>query len=305
MTARQPQPIFLLGNGRSGTRFLSGLFRHNAADCTAVHEPYLTASRPSMFGLPIYDLAHGNHGRLRQAFARKARGIRSYRTAWYVETSHAFLLSFADLAIEAFPDLKLVHVIRNPLQVCASQAARERFIRRWRLPLCDYRGDNGRNYFRWRLTGDEPIYRPFTGQELSLFQFYCIQWIELENRAQQFLNSHAKRAECFVLQTPRDLNDTQRIAAMFDFFGLRTKRPEIAVRGPRNRTPGRRAAEDSAASSERLQEQLRGVVDRLPSEYLACFGSAPYVDLPWRSLLDKSKDPELQLSALQHRPPTG
>ena len=283
MTVSQPKTIFLLGNGRSGTRFLCGLFQNNAANCTAVHEPYIKASRPSMFGIPIYDRTHGNHDRLRQAFERKARGIRSYRTAWYVETSHAFIMSFADLAMEAFPDLKLVHVIRDPLKVCASQAERETVIRRWRMPLRDYRADNGRRYFRWRLTGDEPIYQHFAGDKLSLFQIFLVQWIELENRAQQFLDRYQKRDECFVLHTPGDLNDAAKVRAMFDFFGLGLKRSEVVLEGPRNRTPGSKRVESDA-----LVDELRWVIDRLPAEQLEIFERAPYQSFPWSKSLRKA-----------------
>ena len=295
MTTRQPKTIFLLGNGRSGTRFLCGLFQNNAADCTAVHEPYVTASRPSMFGQAIYDLSHGNHERLRRAFERKARGIRSYRTAWYVETSHAFVMSFADLAVEAFPDLKLVHVVRNPLKVCASQAERETVIHRWRVPLRNYRGDDGRWYFRWRLTGDEPIYQHFFGENLSLFQIFLIQWIELENRAQQFLDRHDKRGECFVLHTPGDLNDAGKVRAMFDFFGLRLKQSEIVLRGPQNRTPGSKRVEGDSV----FREELQWVVDRLPAEYLAIFGQPPYDRFEWSAMLRDSGSPRPAASQLQ------
>lgn len=284
MHRAQPKTVFLLGNGRSGTRFLCGLFRNNAADCTAVHEPYVTRSRPSMFGLPIYDFAHGNHARLRQAFERKARGIRSYRTQWYVETSHAFVMSFADLAIETFPEMKLVHVVRNPLRVCASQAQRERFIRRWRLPFREYRGDNGRRYFRWRLTGDEPIYQHFAGESLSLFQVFLIQWIELENRAQRFLDRYDKRGDCVVLHTPGDLNVADKVRGMFDLLGMRLKHSAVTLRGSQNRTPGSQRKDDDSS----LIHELQCVVDRLPVEFLAIFERPPYSQFAWGSLLQKS-----------------
>lgn len=237
-----------------------------------------------MFGLAIYDFTHGNIERLRQTFERKQRGICSYRTQWYIETSHAFVMSFADLAIEAFPDLKLVHVVRNPLQVCASQANRERFIRRWRIPFREYRGDNGCTYYRWRLTGDEPIYQHFAGEPLSLFQTFLIQWIELENRAQRFLNRYDKARDCFFLHSPGDLNDAAKVQEMFDFLGLPMKQPQVVLRGPQNRTPGSRKAEDDA----QLRTELQQVLDRLPEEYLTIFDQPPYSALEWSPLLRPS-----------------
>lgn len=283
MIQRIPNTVFLLGNGRSGTRFLCGLFRNNAADCTAVHEPYLRRGRPAMFGLPIYDHTHGHTGELRRAWETKHRGILSYRTQWYVETNHAFLMSFADLAIESFPDMKLIHVIRNPLNVCASQAERLKFIDRYLWPMRSYRGRNGRWYPRWQLTGDEPIYQHFAGQPLTPFQRFVVQWIELENRAQIFLDRHGKRGECFVLHAPGDLNQADKIAAMFQFLGIELRRGHVQLQGQQNRTPG-----DRRASDDSLLAELRAVVERLPPQYLDIFARPPYADFAWSKLLQKS-----------------
>ena len=286
MTHRTPKTVFLLGNGRSGTRFLCGLFRNNAADCTAIHEPYLRRGRPSMFGLPIYDYAHGLTKELRRAWETKRRGILSYRTQWYVETNHAFIMSFADLAIESFPDMKLVHVIRNPLNVCASQAERLRFIDRYLWPVRSYRGRNGRWYFRWGLTGDEPIFQHFAGEQLTSFQRFVVQWIELENRAQAFLDRYQKRNDCFVLHTPGDLNKAERVTAMFQSLGIPLRQHSVQLQGEQNRTPG-----DRRAADENLLAELQAIVDRLPAQQLEIFSRAPYRDFPWSNLLQKLPQP--------------
>jgi len=89
-----------------------------------------------MFGRPIYDHAVGDEAAVRKLAERKKRAIEGYsRTAGYAETSHAFLKSWADIAIEFFPQMKLVHLVRNPLSVAKSEAIREDIIHRWRLPL--------------------------------------------------------------------------------------------------------------------------------------------------------------------------
>ena len=57
-----------------------------------------------MFGRPIYDHAVGDTGAVRKLAERKRRVIERYSgAAAYVETSHAFLKSWADMAIELFP----------------------------------------------------------------------------------------------------------------------------------------------------------------------------------------------------------
>lgn len=277
-----PKTVFLLGNGRSGTRYLCGLFRNNVPDCVAVHEPYLRASSPSMFGRAIFDYTHGQCDRVRDAFARKLRGILSYGTTWYVETNHAFLKSFADAAMEAFPDMKLVHAVRNPLQACASQTHREEFIHRWHVPFRFYSAGNGRRYYRWRLTGDEPIYQYFDDSSLSIFQRFFIQWIEIENRAQQFLDRYDKRGDCFLLHTPADLNDREKIGGMFDFFGMPLKHSEVVLEGIRNLTPGKPRADEA-----QFRDEAREVIERLPDEYLEIFQRPPYDEFSWTELLEK------------------
>jgi hypothetical protein len=281
-TGAVPRTVFLLGNGRSGTRFLCSLFRNNAARCTTVHEPYMVVGRPAMFGCSIYDWTHRDWESLRREFNKKRLGISTVNTEWYVETNHAFLKSFAELAIEAFPNMKLIHLIRDPLKSCASQVQRELFNHRYRVPYRIYTAPNGHRYYRWRLTGDEPIYGFFDSSELTLFQTFFVQWIEIENRAQSFLDRHQKRRDCFVLHSPSDLNDAATIREMFAFLGVPLRRPEISLAGVRNHTPGARASSD-----ESLQAEMQQVIDRLPADYLAIFQREPYAKWDWAQRLGK------------------
>src|SRR5262245_13682305 len=108
-----PITIFTLASGRSGTHFLYELIHRNARDCAARHETY--GFNPSMFGRPIYDRAVGRHEPTRKLLARKQRIVNRCGASVYVETSHAFLKSWCDLALEFFPHIKLVHLVRDPL----------------------------------------------------------------------------------------------------------------------------------------------------------------------------------------------
>jgi len=245
-----------------------------------------------MFGLPIYDRTHGHVEPLRKAWNTKRRGILSYHTKWYIETNHAFLMSFADLAIESFPDMKLVHVVRNPLNVCASQAERLRFIERYLFPVSAYRGRNGRWYGRWSLTGDEPIFEQFVGHELTSFQRFVVQWIELENRAQAFLDRYDKRDECFVLHTPGDLNKADRITDLLRFLGIELRHASVQLEGKQNRTPG-----DRRASDELLLAELQEVIERLPAKHLDIFTRPPYSEFAWSKFLLKKTQAGLSAKA--------
>lgn len=270
--------ILTLTSGRSGTKFLSGLFRHNVA-CVCRHEPYLDWGNPSMFGRAIYDRATGNLPAVRRLAAQKKRWIEGCGAGVYVETSHAFLKSWWELAPELFDDWKLVHLIRDPRKVARSEANRHQSADRWRVPLRYYRVAGDR-FFRWALTGLEPIYASFAPGELTRFQWYVVQWIEIENRAMRLLDEHQKRADCVTLHTPRDLNDGQRVAAMFQTLDapLRYESPRLV--GNRNRTP--RAPTVVTAEDER---QFAEVIARLPAECLQIFRRPPYVDLPWSAAI--------------------
>ncbi len=260
--------IFTLASGRSGTHFLYELFRRNAADCCARHEPY--GWNPSMFGRPIYDLAVGDTAAIRRLAERKARIIRNCGKPLYVETSHAFLKSWCDIAAELIPELRLIHLVRDPLKVAKSEANRHAWLDWFHFPLRNYRGGDGRRYPRWALTTLEPIYQHFAGQKLSLFKRYVIQWIEIENRAMRFLDTYNKHADCFTLQSPHELNDPVRVRAMFDFLGVKLRRESLDLGGSQNRNPR------PTVITDREREEFAAVVARLPPEYLELFRREPY-----------------------------
>lgn len=265
--------VFALASGRSGTHFLYELIRRNARGCVSRHEPY--GFNPSMFGRPIYERAVGERSYTRKLLKRKQRVIERCGAGVYVETSHAFLKSWSDLAPEFFPNLKVVHLVREPLKVAKSEAYREELIRWLRVPLCHYRGDDGRRYFLWALTGREPIFQSFELEELTRLQWYLIQWIEIENRAMQFLDRFGKHAECFTLHSPHDLNDQGRVRELFDFLGVALRRSGLDMTGRRNKNwrPTIVTADD--------KKQLAEVVRLMPATYLDIFRREPYASFPW------------------------
>jgi len=269
--------VFALSSGRSGTHFLSQLIRKNARDCVARHETY--GWNPSMFGRPIHDYMVGERAQTRLLLERKRRIVARYQAAAYVETSHAFLKSWHDLAGEFFPESKFVHLIRDPLKVAKSEADREQLITKLPIPFCRYRGRDGHKYFLWSLTGLEPIFRHFDLAKLTRFQWYVIQWIEIENRAMRFLSEPGQRANCFALHSPVELNDVGRVGALFDFLGLQRRHPQLVIGGRRN-TNWRRTV-----ITENDQQQFAEIVRTIPSGYLQIFRGEPYTSLPWAKSL--------------------
>ena len=271
--------VFALTSGRSGTLFLYALLRHNLPDAVVMHEPTLRRGNPSMFGQPIHDHAVGNLDAVRRLLLTKRDTIARYKAAWYIETSHAFLKSYWDLAPAIFPPFKVFHLIRHPLEVARSEANRENFIRRWHLPFREYRAD-GQRHFRWALTGREPIFHEVAALSLTQFQRYLVQWIEIENRAMDFLTRFDMASRCLTLHTPLDLNDPQLLARVFSFLDLVPSATRVSSPLVQNRTPGN----PTAIGADELQ-QCREVVAALPPRYLEIFRHAPYADQPWSSLL--------------------
>jgi hypothetical protein len=264
--------IFTLTNGRSGTKFLCDLLRNNAANCVCRHEPYFDWGNPTMFGMPISDHMRNDKKAIRPLLERKRKAIEKHRPNVYVETSHAFLKSYYDQAVEFFPDIRLIHLVRNPLDVAKSEANRESQIHKYRLPFVHYRGRDGNIYFRWALTRKEQIFQHFDLSKLSLFQIYLIQWIEVENRAISFLDRFDKHGDCFTLLSPRDINAPARIQEMLRFLGLELRKPDLVVKGRRNRTPGARTL-----VTEYDCEQAAEVLGQLPPRYLEIFSRELYV----------------------------
>jgi len=274
--------VFTLTSARSGTQFLRRLIDTNVPECMAIHEPYLKPGNSTMFGLPIYDHATKNSKEVASLVKKKSEVIRRYRADTYIETSHAFLKSYWDVAPEFFPDLKVFHLVRHPLEVARSDANRVVFINSWRVPGREYHGRDGKPYHRWGLTGREPIYQGYDVSKLTQFQFSLIQWIEIENRAMQFLTRFDMHRKCMTLASPRDLNAPGLLGRILEFLGLTSPKAESAVEVPdsRNEAPGK----PTVVGDDEL-EQYHEVMRQMPVAYLEIFKREPYSKYDWAELL--------------------
>ena len=274
--------VFALASGRSGTRFLSHLLRNNIKNAVCRHEPYFDWGNPSMFGPPIYAHTHGMLDQVEARLAKKSKFINRLKTNTYVETSHAFLKSYYDLADQYFPNSKFVHQIRHPLKTARSETNRELWIDSIHFPWRKYRAPDRRRFFYWSLTGDEPIFQAVELSEPSLFQRYVIQWIEIENRAMQFLDRFDKHADCVTLHSPVDLNDPVRVSEAIEALGLEPRGEEIQIEGKQNKTPG---AKTTITAQE--EDEFRAVISAMPPEFLDIFTREPYSGQDWVVWLQK------------------
>jgi hypothetical protein len=271
--------VFTLAEARSGTLYLRNLFRLNARDCACRHETFFDFGNPTMFGPAIYDAYAGRVDKIRARLDAKRRYIEKLPGSAYSESSHSFLKSAWVAALEIFPNLKLIHLVRNPLKVAASEAYREMWRRRVHAPFHFYKGDDGKRHFAWALTGNEEIFQNFAGRRLTLFQWYLVQWIEIENRAMNFLEKNQLYDRCFTLDSPRNLNDAVKIREMFDFLQIETKHPEIIFGGRKNKSIGYLPA------SAVKEDDLQFVLEHLPECYLTIFRNKPYCDFSWSTCL--------------------
>jgi hypothetical protein len=270
------QVVFALTSARSGTTFLRQIINRNGVNCISKHEPV-----PDMFGRSIAWHADGDMDRVRRLFAWKRRRINGCGAEVYVETNHAFLKSFAAVAMEAYPGMKLVHMLRDPLKVAKSEQIRQQWGDGLHVPLRYVRDADGQMRFRWNFTGREPLFRAVGGETLSPIQFYVLQWIEIENRAMQFLDDYEKHDDCFRLEAPQDLNSQELLGRLFDFLGIRRRDGALDLRARRNRN------NQPTVITDKDREEYAAVLARVPDEHLAIFRDAPYADRPWAEPLKR------------------
>jgi hypothetical protein len=276
--------VFTLTSGRSGTHYLNEFLRANTRECVSMHEPYFDS--PTLFGRWIYARHIGDTAGIRHQLEIKSKRIARYAPKVYVETSHAFLKTYWDLAPEYFPDLSVIHVVRDPLKVARSEAQRFEAYNRWYLPMCFYTGCDGKRYPRWSLTGLERIFRHFQPYELTLFQKLLVQWIEIENRAMKFLDQFDMHKKCFFLHSTPDLNDPTKLRKLIEFIGVPQRFDQLRfpqTKKARNVNPG-----EFRLSPEQEQTQAEAVVQRLPAKYFEIFRRKPYAALPWSKWLVQS-----------------
>lgn len=277
--------VFLLSSGRSGTTYLAQFVRANAR-CTVRHEPYLDIGNPTLFGRPIHEGANGEKRKVLELLRRKKEWIEKNGRPNYFEANHALIKAAHDLLPLCFPEAWYVHAVRNPLYVAKSEANREELLDRLHFPWRRYVSTEGKSFLRWALTGEEAVYRFFDDRPLSRFQWYVVQWIEIENRIVRLLRREGGADRCFFLSTPADFKDGDKLEAMLSFLKIE-RRAGSKLDGRRsslrrNRTPGK-----PTLVTKSDHREFRAVIDRLPDEYLEIFAEPPYDALEWRHVFGR------------------
>lgn len=267
--------LFTLASGRSGTSFLADFFARNITQCYSTHEPYFTFGNPTLFGQPIAWNTRHNDNALLPVLERKCRFIASRREPFYFESNHAFLKAFNRHAGTLLNNPGFVHLVRHPLRVAKSEYVREQMMRKLHFPLANYTDDSGERFFRWALTGHEEVFQHYPAT-LSRFQFYLLQWLEIEHRAMQLIRDNHWQDRVFFIDVDVNLKREVVLKDMVNFFDLPHK-PVFNLNLRRNKTP--LIGPIAITAQDKLEFQA--VVRNLPGRYKQLLRDKPYRDCSW------------------------
>lgn len=262
------QTIFLLGNQRTGTKYLSLLFAKNIVGCVAKHEP-----GPDMFGKAIMWKHQGDLAKIEDLFLKKKGKIESLVDAKvYFESNHSFLKSFDDVAMKHYPNMKLIRTARNPILAAKSALNRRNFSKVIPPQFNNFIADDGETYWRWDMFKLSELYPSLPFEKLSPFQYYIVEHLEVERLTDVFLNKYNKHDDCFLLKHSL-LSDSAKLSEMVEFLGLETKYQEIKI--PRRKNINHIKTK---ISDEELNEWYE-LLDILPDELKNVLNKSIYSDI--------------------------
>jgi hypothetical protein len=233
--------VFTLASGRSGTSFLTGLFAANIKNCVALHEPL-----PYLNDLAIGWYDNGEAEKIDELFQQTRHRIDILAESGvtvYLESSHLFLKSYCDIAIKYYPTMKLIWLIRNPLEVAKSMFNRID-------PCGSLSVENP-----YTINPTLPIFQELG--ELTDYQKFLVQWIEIQNRAIQFSKRHNKN---YCVVETAQLNDPDVIRRMFCELGISCAQPVI--------TGHKNANANKTTYGVREIDEFKAVIKRMKPEHL-------------------------------------
>lgn len=208
---KDTQPILIISTGRTGTIFLSRLFADLYPVSASYHER--GASRP----IQILTNLHFSHllpkSGLKLAWKfLKGKELETCEKQFHID-ANCFLYGLAPLAPELYPNLKVVHIVRDPRAYVTSHLNFSRqkgtsFIANYFVPFWQP------NPF---LTGEIPIYKAFG---FTRFEKYCWIW-NFKNRIMDGLENtdtpylRIKFEDLFNTEDPESI-----FSKITDFIGL-------------------------------------------------------------------------------------
>lgn len=204
------QPILIISTGRTGTIFLARLFADLYPVAASYHER--GNSRP----IQILTNLHFSHllpkSGLKAAWKLlKAKELETCNKDFHIDANN-FLYGLAALAPELYPNLKVLHIVRDPRDYVTSQLnfsrqKRTSFIGNYLVPFWQP------NPF---LVGELPIRRVFG---FSRFQKYCWVW-DFKNRVMGQVQDTGTPYLCVRFEDLFSNQPETVFNKITDFFGL-------------------------------------------------------------------------------------
>lgn len=259
------QYIFTAGTGRAGTTTIVDFFRENIRDCVALHEPpvrpqtRLAKLRQFLakgYILTLEDKGFGkallwndfDDRRLLKIVDRNLKRIQSEECTIYFEANHAFIKTFCDHYIRFIPEMKVIHLYRDPFEVAKSLTNRVTYMKK-NFVAYNFLPDFRKNCVQ------------IDANNLSQFQLYFWNWLEVELRVVRFLEQNRK-IRVFHLQT-HDLNNPEKMQQLVDEFDLPLKGGDINIPPAKNANPLKTVID------EKDREEAAFVVRKVGKENIA------------------------------------
>ncbi|NWF64971.1 MAG: sulfotransferase [Chloroflexi bacterium] len=208
MTATQP--LLIISTGRTGTIFLARLFGELYPNIASYHER--GKSRPVQIATNLH-FAHVLPKGAVKAIWRFLKGdeIKTCKKDYHLDANN-FLYGLASLAPELYPNLRALHIVRDPRDYVTSQLnfsrqKRTSYIANYLVPFWQP------NPF---LIGELPISRAF---RFSRFEKYCWVW-DFKNRIMSRLENSTTPYLRIRFEDLFNENPEPAFQRIIEFFGL-------------------------------------------------------------------------------------
>lgn len=229
--------IFASSVGRSGTRYLANLF----TQCTNVLAQH--AAVPHCHDQIMIDI---NNNIPRTEVVEKARLIEELvaEHGAYFESTQLFVRVLADVFLDVFPAISVIHLLRDPMEVASSYMNRKSYPshadRPWRLPL-----NLERSLFKFPLP-------------LTPIQENLCDWLENELRYWE-LRPRFERTVDFQFEK---IGCATHVCEMFDQLDVAYRESDVNYHTS-SKDLDRNANRRKTRISRKIERQSTELVDRL------------------------------------------
>lgn len=243
--------IFSINTGRSGSHYLSILFKH-AQQCKSFHE-----AKPKGNELAMRKFFKGDVSQIRAITEQKVKNIFKIvqNDKVYVETNHCFIKGFGWFISEFIPEdeIGIIHLMRNaedivdsmfrggtspitpigrdwimtpeiasPVIPPPSRLGSVKLIHHLfymlKIPFKQYPYKRGMFYKKMGLSP------PKTPKFIAKYEKECLRWYIEETNALADIYQQKFPKMKYIRVDVKDLNTLQGVKNIFDFFGIKEKK---------------------------------------------------------------------------------